>query len=218
MTSFVLLSAVVSVLRASEPAVRLDSVPHIWVARGAVLTIQAAPQRSGELAGGQQFNDPVSGITVACPRPWSLMTPADVRAKTGGRMTIAPGTLMFCVSPQDADRNVNVQFAGSVGAEAPDNDAARRALVTLEPRLSAMMEQRVAGWQKVSATIAALGDGMALDIVSVTPRGGTAMKQRTVTLIARQKAFTITCTTKASDFDEANRSVFGPLLASLAVK
>jgi hypothetical protein len=218
MITLVLLCEVVSMLSASGSAAWSDSAAHILAARGAAVTAGAELQQSDEKAGWQHFNDPGSGITLTCPRPWSLMTPADVRAKTGGRMTIATGTLVFCVSPQDADRNVNVQFAGSAAAEAPDNETARRALVALEPRLSSMMEERVSGWQKVSATITALGGGMALDIVSITPRGGTAMKQRSVTLVARQKAFTITCTAKASDFEEANRSVFGPLLLSVAVK
>ena len=162
------------------------------------------------------FFDEKHGLKVTCPKGWTFMSPAEVTEKTQGHMTISPGTLVFCVNSQDFDQNINIIYAGDTSRDAPTRDAARRFLDNF--RKQAGENLRRMGMKLISSRLHEIGRGVGLEMVNEGSREGTAMKSKLLLIISHGKGYTITCTARKTDYDNANRNAFVPTLSSISIE
>jgi hypothetical protein len=164
------------------------------------------------------FKDPSSGITMQCPNGWAFMKPSEVRSKTKGQMNVPTSTLVFCVNKKNPDQNINVQFTGNVGDDAPNKEAAKKLLASMDGNITSRMQGQLDGFKKELSRISDIAGGAALELFYSTSRNDTIMKQRLIILIAKRKAFTITCTSPRSLFSGTNSTVFDRFTSSIAVQ
>ena len=180
-----------------------------------VLAVCEAAPSSNALNG--RWKDPKHGFSLDCPSGWTLMSPSEVRRKTAGAMYISPNAMVFCVNDKDPDSNINVQYVGDASREAPTNDSARRFLASIKYSLVSNLQKQLPGFTKVSSKMRDLSGGVAWELVYTTNRGSEPMQQKQLMLIAKSKAFTITCTAKKSKFKQADKNGFTFMVSSIVV-
>ena len=165
---------------------------------------------------GDHYTDHRHGFSLVCPGGWVFMTPEEVRKKTAGMMSPTSATLIFVVNESDYDKNINIQYTGDSSRDIPTNAAARRFFAEFKKEYPGMLRQKMPSARIVSSQVIGLASGVAFEAIFTSTRGKTQMKQKSVLLIVKGKAFTITCTSQEADFVEVDRNSFQPILKSMS--
>ena len=146
------------------------------------------------------------------------MSPDEVRVKTKGLMQPSPSVIVFVVKEANPDNNISIQYTSDARRDAPTNVVARQFFQNFAKQYPNILTQKIPGARFVSQRIIDMAGGVAFESTFISLRGETQMIQKTILLIVKGKAFTITCTSPEATYFDVDREGFDPVLKSLSFK
>jgi len=195
------------------------------VATACVLTILTVvvvfyPSLTRSVQGWHRFSDKASGFTVSCPPNWRFMQSDEFKTtfSTGYRTADICERSVICVTTNSINPNCLITFGDDVSRFASTKGATREFLRKVQPKETELNKE--ARQQLISQRIYDFAGGVASETVieGWDNQGFSKLKWKVVLLIAKKRAFNITCTAKSSVFDEIDRKVFQPMMDSIDVK
>lgn len=150
-------------------------------------------------------------LSFKYPKSWLLMTPAEIRKKTKGRLD-TKDVIVFVIHPSDPDRNVNIKVY-----DIEKDHLTKSELSDLQVMMDRQYPNMFESFRKLSSQLVRISDVNALEYVMDTGRSGTTMRHKSLMITKSRRNYVVTFTAQQEHFDEADNECFQVIQSSITI-